>query len=402
LPSIGSRLLVKQITALTPKPGQQYVCWDGDLAGFGVRVSPAGAKTFILKYRTKAGRVRWATIGRVGAIALDEARDKARRMTGQVADGKDPLRELDASKGAVTVRDAATRFLTEHVAAKKKPRTHGAYKQIIDTAIAARLGTVPIRDISTDDAIALHYRLRATPTHANRCLAVLSSLLSWCQQAKLFPKGPNPCQGIERYPERKRRRYLTRDEYARLGQALEIVTRTEAIGPIVRTAIELLLLTGARPIEIASLEWGFVDLAGAALRLPVSKTGEKTIHLSPAAVDLLQDWPRWANSPFVFPGTRRGVMDAHLHGSTLSHAWHVLRTMANLSDVRLYDACRHSYASEAISRHGLTLAAIGEQLGHSQPATTARYAHLHDEVARTNASKIGGTIAAALRKRVKA
>jgi integrase len=322
-------------------------------------------------------------------------------MVGQVADGKDPLREIDTSKGAVTVRHAATRFL-EYVAATKKPRTHAAYKQIIDSAIVPRLGTLPIRELGTDDAAGLHYRLRATPIHANRVLAVLSSLLSWCMPRKLFPQGPNPCQGIERYKERKRKRYLSRDEYARLGKALAAVKRTEAIGPIVRTAIEVLLLTGARPIEVASLQWDFVDLKGAALRLPDSKTGEKTIHLSPAAVRLLKRWPRWAGSDFVFPGTRRGVIGAHLHSSTLSHAWDVLRTMAKLSDVRLYDACRHSYASEAISRHQLTLAAIGEQLGHSQPATTARYAHLHDEIARANARKIGGGIATALRSRTKA
>jgi integrase len=137
------------------------------------------------------------------------------------------------------------------------------------------------------------------------------------------------------------------------------------------------------------------------LRLPDSKTGEKTIHLSPAAVRLLKHWPRWASSDFVFPGTRRGVVGAHLHSSTLSHAWDVLRTLAQLPDVRLYDACRHSFASVALSKHGLSLAAIGEQLGHSQPATTARYAHLHDEIARANAIKIGRTIAVALCKQVK-
>jgi site-specific recombinase XerD len=69
--------------------------------------------------------------------------------------------------------------------------------------------------------------------------------------------------------------------------------------------------------------------------------------------------------------------------------------------VRLYDACRHSFASMAVSQHGLTLAQIGEQLGHSQPATTARYAHLHDDAAKRNATAIGGSIAAALKRRVR-
>ena len=144
-----------------------------------------------------------------------------------------------------------------------------------------------------------------------------------------------------------------------------------------------------------------MDLKGAALRLPKSKTGAKTIHLSPGAVTLLKRWPRWAESNYVFPGMRRGIPGDHLHGSTLSHAWAVLRTAAKLEDCRLYDACRHSFASVAVSQHGLSLAAIGEQLGHSQAATTHRYAHLHDVVAKQNATKIGGSIAAALKRRAR-
>ena len=117
---------------------------------------------------------------------------------------------------------------------------------------------------------------------------------------------------------------------------------------------------------------------------------------------LLKRWPRFARSPYVFPGNgaarRKG---AHLHASTLAHVWADLRTAAKLEDVRLYDACRHSFASVAVSQHGLSLAQIGEQLGHSQPATTQRYAHLHDDVAKQNATAIGGTIAAALKRRAR-
>ena len=121
--------------------------------------------------------------------------------------------------------------------------------------------------------------------------------------------------------------------------------------------------------------------------------------MRPRAARPIACWPRWASSPYVFPGTGRGVKGTHLHPSTLAHVWADLRTLAKLENVRLYDACRHSFASIAISQHGLTLAQIGEQLGHSQPATTARYAHLHDDVAKQHATAIGSTIAAALRKR---
>ena len=122
---------------------------------------------------------------------------------------------------------------------------------------------------------------------------------------------------------------------------------------------------------------------------------------SPEAVQVLKKWPRWARSPYVFPGTGRRVQGAHIHATTLAHTWAEIRAAAGLEDVRLYDACRHSFASTAVSQHGLSLAQIGQQLGHSQPATTARYAHLHDEVARKNAATVGGSIAKALRRGVR-
>ena len=147
------------------------------------------------------------------------------------------------------------------------------------------------------------------------------------------------------------------------------------------TAIELLILTGARPVEIASLQWTHVDLKQHALRLTDSKTGPKTIHLSPAAVKVLKRWPRHLGSPYVFPGTGRKDTGTHLHPSTLTHTWADLRETIGLADTRLYDL-RHSYASMAVSEHGLSLPQIGAQLGHSQPQTTARYSHLHDSVAK--------------------
>jgi integrase len=395
------RFTVTTVADLQPKAGVQYVAWDIEPTGFGVRVSPAGTKTFMFKYRTKAGRVRWATLGRVGDVTLDDARDRAFKMRGLVADGKDPLREIDTSRGALTVRDAATRYL-EHVEAKRRPRTHASYKQIIDAVIVPRLGSVPILELGSDDVVRLHHELRGTPTHANRCIAVLSAFLAWCVRVKLRPAGPNPCEGVERYRENKRRRYLTGDEYARVGKALREARKAGTIASAPLTAIELLLLTGARPAEITALKWDHVALPAGMLALPDSKTGAKVIHLSPPAVRLLKKWPRWAKSDYVFPGRRRGVAGEHMHGSTLSHVWADLRTAAGLDeDVRLYDAVRHSYASVGLSQHGLSLAQIGQQLGHSQPATTSRYAHLHDDVAKRNAATIGGSIAKALKRRTR-
>jgi integrase len=391
-------LTEKRIADLRPRDGQQYICWDTTQKGFGVRVSPGGAKTFLFFYRTDSGRQRWKTLGRVGTVTLDTARGLAKVDAGTVAARQDPLQQTDAARGAFSLKDVSELWMTD-VKARRKPRTADLYQQALDGYILPMLGQTPMADVNQGDAIRLHESLRKTPTQGNRVLATLSALLTWSMRGngRYRPLGHNPAFGVERYPEKKRTRYLTDDEYARVGRAL----RTASLSPAVKTALQLLLLTGARPIEIASLQWSFVDLAKQVLNLPDSKTGEKQIFLSTAAVQLLKKWPRHAHSSYVFPGTCRGKLKGdHMHSSTLTHAWADLRQTIQLEDVRLYDG-RHSFASVGISAHGLSLPQVGGQLGHKQGASTERYAHLQRTVAQQHAEQIGGTISGHLKRRVK-
>ncbi len=392
------RFTEKELSKLKPRE-RRYTIFEGTVPGFGMRVEPSGVKTFQLSYRV-GGRLRMATLGRLGVLALDQARKKAHRMFGLASDGKDPLSAKDGIRAAVSVRAVVARWLKEHVEARRKASTLRLY-QLAAGHITATLGSVPINQLSTADVMRLHSKLQATPYLANRTVSVLSSLVSWCERQGLRTVGQNPCRSIERFPEQGHDRYLTADEYARLGQALREAERKGNVGRSALAAIRLLLLTGCRPNEILTLEWSAVDLKAAVLRLADSKTGEKTVHLPPEGVRLLKKWPRHVKSSFVFPGTGHGEnQGAHL--INLAKPWKTIRTAARLDDCRLYDACRHSFASVAISKHGHALSVVGELLGHSQAATTKRYTHLHDEAARTAVRKIGGTIAAALARKVSA
>jgi integrase len=388
-----------------PTTGEQYVVWCDDLEGFGVRVGQAGTKTFILKYRLPSGRVRWKKLGRTSTIALDKARRYAKDDIGIVARGGDPLTDKDAARDALTVATAADQFLT-WIEANRAADTHRMYRQCIDASIRPKLGALAITDVTTDTAVKLHTSLRETPTQANHVIRTLSSLLTWCMKQNYVPRQFNPCRGVEFNEEHKRAVYLAAPEYGRLGKALK--SKEISVSRLQRVAIELLILTGARPKEIATAKWDFVtyfaDGTGR-ITLPEHKTRRKTkaakpIHLPPEAVKLLKSWPRHAHSPYIFPGTGRGEKrGVHLHPNTLSDVWVKLRKQAKLEGVRLYDACRHSWASQGISVHGLSLAQVGGQLGHSQPATTDRYAHLHDQVARDQATLVGGSIAKLLKRR---
>lgn len=377
---------------------RRYTVFDPTLPAFGLRVEPTGVRTFQLSYRV-GGRLRMATLGRLGVVTLDQARRKARNMLGLVSNGTDPLAARDAGRRALSVRAAAARWLAEHVAARRKPATVRLYR-LAEGHISRALGSIPMDQLTTADVTRLHSQLKSTPYLANRVLATLSSLVTWCERQGLRPAGQNPSRGVEKYQEHGSDRYLTTTEYARLGKAIREAERTGEVPRSGLTAIRLLLLTGCRPSEVLTLQWPHVDLKAAILRLPDSKTGEKTVQLPPEAVRLIKRWPRHAESSFVFPGTGRRTRGEHL--VNLAKPWKHLRKAAGIDDVRLYDACRHSFASVAISKHGHALSVVGELLGHSQAATTKRYTHLHDEAARSAVKQIGGTIAAALARRVPA
>jgi integrase len=345
-----------------------------------------------------SGRVRWKTIGRFGVMPLEKARRQAQTDIGIVASGKDPLVVRDAARDAPTLGHVADRFLEDHVAARRKATTERLYRLVIDTHLKPRLGAVPIANLSADDVLKLHHRLRATPYMANRVVAVASKLFNWAATAGYRGPGPhvNPCDGIEKYRERPRKRYLTPHELTKLGCALRVAERRKAMTPGALTAIRLLMLTGARVSEILTLKWRDVDLATGTLNLSDSKTGAKTILLSAPAVDVLKTWPKWATSPYVFPGEGRGTRKGQ-HRVNLTDAWAWARARAKIQDVRLHDL-RHSYAAVAVSS-GQTLPIIGALLGHTQAQTTQRYAHLMDDPLRAASNATAALIAVALKRR---
>ena len=159
--------------------------------------------------------------------------------------------------------------------------------------------------------------------------------------------------------------------------------------PWVVAATRLLTLTGARRNEILTLRWEHVSEEHGCLLLPDSKTGRKTVRLSPPALALLQTIPRLEGNPYVICGERPGR-----HLVNIEKPWRRIRKAAKLDDVRLHDL-RHSFASVAASG-GQSLVVIGKLLGHSQPATTARYAHLADDPVKAASDAVGRYIASAM------
>ena len=187
---------------------------------------------------------------------------------------------------------------------------------------------------------------------------------------RLRPTASNPCRHVRKYRERKRERYLSESEFARLGEALSETEREGTVMPSAITAIRLLILTGARLSEVLTLRWDYIDWDQSYIRLPESKTGAKLIYLNPPAMEILRNTPRADANPYLIPGKKPGC-----HLINLQKPWRHVMRRADLDDVRIHDL-RHSYASFGAT-NGLSLHMIGKLLGHTQAATTARYAHVH-------------------------
>ena len=232
----------------------------------------------------------------------------------------------------------------------------------------------------------LQHRLSHTPSIANMVVRTLSLMYRLAEDWGLVPEGCNPCRSVVKYPQRKRERFLTDEEFTKLGQVLDEVETEGSASPPAVAAIRLLMLTGCRRSEILTLRWYHVALDAGELRLPDTKTGARVISLPPMAVKLLDGLPHGPNSPWVIPGRYPGT-----HLCELGDAWKVIRTRAGLNDVRIHDL-RHSYASRGLAL-GESLPMNGKLLSHTQIQTTARYAHLARDSVLESASRIAESIA---------
>jgi integrase len=207
---------------------------------------------------------------------------------------------------------------------------------------------------------------------------LLKTICTWAD-----PDGVNPCRHIKPFPERTRERFLSADELARLGKALAAWPGS----PFASAAIRLLVFTGARLGEVLSLQWAWIDIAKGTARLPDSKTGAKTLHLPPPALEVLASLPRVPDEAHVL-GAKRGT-------TFVEEPWRRIRKAAGLDDVHLHDL-RHSFASVAATG-GMGLLIIGKMLGHTQAQTTQRYAHLASDPVKEAAATVAARIAAAMK-----
>ncbi len=382
--------ITKQVVdAAGPAEADVWV-WDGYLRGFGLRVRPNGRKFYYIQYRDQDGRTRRMSLGEHGSPwTAPKARERANRMLLAAKDGADPARERDERRSAPTVAEVCQRYLDEYAAARKKPRSIAEDRRIIDTKIVPNLGTRKLRSLTRRDVVELQTSLGASRVQTNRALALLSRICSLAERWELRPQGSNPCRGVPRAREGRRRRLLSADELARLGKALASKQKTfpEAV-----RLFRLLILTGCRLREIMTADWSDVDLAARVLHLRDSKTGARDVALNAPALAVLAAVPKTWRGGALIRGGRKGRAATALFNPY--KAWERVCEAAGLEDLRLHDL-RHAFASSGAAA-GDGLPVIASLLGQAQLSTTERYSHLPTDPVRAASERIGERLWSAL------
>lgn len=373
-----SKLTKKFVESIKPVPGKVIKSWDYELKGFGLITYPTGRKTYCIQYRNQDRVKKRFKIGTHGLITTEIARDKAKKLLGDITQGQDPCSDRKQQQNQPKMNDLIHDYLQGH-ALKKRSRSLSEDRRYIESFIRPAFGEKKVETLTCRDIEHLHTQLSSTPYQANRVLSLVSKLFSLA--VSWGWRSDNPAQGVERYQEIKRDRWLQGEEFEKFWEILDRYPDN-----VTALLLKFLLLTGARKGEAMGATWDQFDMKQGVWTKPSHMTKQKKqerLPLSQEALGVLKILQgRKDLSPYVFPG--------RLTGQPLKEIktfWKKVCTEAGLENLRIHDL-RHTHASHLVSS-GMSLSIVGRLLGHTQASTTQRYAHLADEPLRKAAELFG-------------
>jgi len=388
--------ITKTVVEAAQATGKLQVIWDHEVKGFGVVITPAGAKSFVLNYRNKDNRVRRKTLGKYGHLTVEQARKMAKDMCYHIAQGSDPIRDNELHRRQPTFAEVAEKFMVEHSAVRNRPATVETNRQVLDSILLPYFGRMKIRAIERRDVVEFMTANRHRPVGTNRAIACLSSIMSRAEIWELRDRNTNPCFKIEKFEENKRERFLSKEEFAAIDAAMQRAERTLSESPHVLAMIRIMMHTGCRPGEARNLKWEWVDFERNQIRLPKEATKErrpKTLFITPYLRGVLETLMQIEGNPYVVASERNDGLPV----TDIKKPWDRIKRAAGItSSLHLHDL-RHSHASMANSL-GYSMPMIGALLGHTQVQTTLRYAHLASDHLRQAAEDISNAIAASTLK----
>lgn len=357
----------------TPSNGKRSYYYDTKTRGLGVCVLPTGKKTYIV-YRKINGRPERITIGDTYDFTPEQARGKAAEINALIAKGENPAQKHRLAKAEITLGDLFSQYMKLHAKIHKTSwkEDERQYNYYLAPWKQRKLSTIHKTDIQK-----LHQEVGRNNGHyaANRLLALISGLFNRAIEYCLWDK-TNPADGVKKFKEKSRSRFLQADELPRFFQAL-----SEESNEIARDYILLSLLTGARKSNMLAMRWDQINLEIGLWNIPKTKNGEShTIPLVPQALEILKDRFTHKINEWVFPSSSKSG-----HFSDPKKPWKRTLERAGISDLRIHDLRRSLGSWQATT--GASLAIIGKTLAHKNVATTAIYARLNIDPVRDAMNK---------------
>lgn len=420
MPKLTKTLVEKEHSSST---AQRFV-WDSEIKGFGLKIFPSGAKTFVFQYRTPEGRTKRLTIGKLSdTLTTEQARDKAKGCARDVFDGKDPQGDKQARREAPTLNQVFDDYLESDAFAEKADSTKLVdigriarhLRPLLGNEIADKLTTSEVkraRDAITQGKTAATVKTKAHGLSrvtggagsAKRCITLLRSICKWSTMKRKIPAGiAVEWSDITLAHDGMRETIIEdADSYSRLFRTLEKMQNEKRISDAAADAIRVIALTGARRGEINRMRWSYVDLKNGRIILPATthKTGHasgeaKIIALPTQAQDIIARQPEGEPDDYVFRAATKGGL------LSLSKPWRQVRKEAELpADLGLH-GLRHSVASQ-MAMAGASLVEIMTQMGHKQASTSQRYIHFAETARSTLAQRAASVVVAGMEGKTKA
>ena len=377
------RIRLTDANACRFRPGAaEYTVRDTKTPGLGVRVKPSGYRVWV-HHGSAAGKPRRCSLGPVSLKTVEDARLECLEigLKEQISGATDETVKVTVPKFRDFVEGEWKTARYDHL----KPSGRKGVDSALKTQLLPNFGTLPLDRITRSRVNRWFDQYsRSAPGGANHTLDILSRILNHaiiCGRITM-----NPARGVRRNPRRKMTRFLSREEIRRLHAVLDAYVAERPVYAPAADTIRLLLLTGCRRGEIVNLQWR--EVGEDILELVDSKTGPRTVFLSPRAKAVIERQPR-PDSPWVFPSPAN--REKPRSADSVDRLWRMVRKQAEIEDVRLHDL-RHSVASQAVLK-GVPLPVVARLLGHSQVSMTLRYAHVAEREVEAAAERVGRVIA---------
>jgi len=356
LPFTNDRLLKLPV----PEKGRAYH-YDEKVAGLCVCITPAGSRTFYF-YRKVNGKPQRNRLGKFPDTSIDDARDAAKEMIGEIAKGRDPAAERRARRDSLTLGGFWSHWLDY---AKTHKKTWKEDKRLYENFLKS-WEKRSLFAITKQDIRALHAKIgeKNGPYAANRVLGLLKAMYNRAR-SDLDWGGVNPAEGITRFREKSRDRFLQPDELPRFFEALKEESQ------LMQDFFVVSLFTGARRANVQAMRWEQIGV-DEVWRIPDSKSGQPiSVPLVPEVMKIIKRRQNKAGgNPWVFPSKSKTG-----HVTEPKRAWDRIRKNAELPGLRMHDL-RRSLGSWQVAT-GASLPIIGKMLGHGDGSkATAVYARL--------------------------